>query len=300
MSLIDRLFKNTERREAYADRSGGQLMSWLRNTQDKVYRLFLENLPSYNLGGNSNLTPQNIQRTNLIASQAEVIFQESRPTFTERLFRRINGLFRQNRSYFDLIQPSEQPLTLNAEQTVLATYGLDPVTGQIIPGSYLDAQLGSNPLSSEIGRLLRSALADPNASLEDVRKRFYTAFVNPSGLGTLERYYYRFVNDLFMQVDRQIQVTTANELGYNHFVYAGTAIRDTRRFCLRRLNGVYTLDFAASWDNQQWAGKIPNVPFLQQQGGYNCRHSLMFVSEPIASQIAEQQGLEINQYRQLV
>lgn len=298
MSLIDRLFRNTKRREEYADNSSGLLMSWLRNTQDKVYRLFLENLPGYNLGsGNTNLTTGNITRTNLIASQAEVIFQQERPTFTERLFRRINGLFRLNRDYFNVLEPSDTPRTLSAEQAVLATYGLNPDNGQILPGSYLDAQLGSNPLSNEIGRLLRSALADPNASLEDVRKRFYAAFVNPAGLGTLERHYNRFVNDLFMQVDRQVQVTTANELGYRHFVYAGTAIRDSRRFCLRRLNGVYTLDFAQAWDNQQWAGKIPNVPFLQQQGGYNCRHSLMFVSEQIAIEIAQQQGVEINEYR---
>lgn len=298
MSLIDRLSRLAERREGYSENSSNRLMQAIRGAQGNIYRMFLENLTSLGFNEVNNLTASNIRQVNAISAQAEVIFRNSRPTLIERIFSRIQGLFKLNAQHFEALsnQPVQQQL-LTAEQAVLSSYGLDAATGNILPGSYLDNALGTGPVASAVGQLLRQALADPNATPEKVRKQFYAAFINPSGLGILERQYFRFVNDLFMQVDRQVQYLTALELGYNHFVYAGTAVKDSRSFCLRRLNLVYTLDFAQSWDSQQWAGKIPNVPFLQQQGGYNCRHTLMFVSQQIAQQIAAQANKDINGYR---
>lgn len=297
MSLIDRLFRLSQRREGAAERGSNKLMSSLRNVQQQVYQSFLERLTRFTFGSGQNLTAGNIQQVNSFAASAELIFTNERPTFAQRLFDRVTNLFGLNRRHFELVAPNAVQPTLSAEQAVLASYGLDPATGAILPGSYLDNALGNSPIASAIGQLLRAALADPDATAESVRQQFYAAFINPSGLGILERHYFRFINDLFMQVDRQVQYFTAQELGYQHFVYAGTAVRDSRSFCLKRLNLVYTLDFAQGWNSQQWAGKIPNVPFLQQQGGYNCRHTLMFVSPEIAQQIARQAGKDINSYR---
>jgi hypothetical protein len=110
-------------------------------------------------------------------------------------------------------------------------------------------------------------------------------------------HFQRFSNDRFMQIDRQTQLEAATALGLTHFVYAGTAVKDSRDHCLERLNLVYTLKEERKWESQTWKGKIPGVPVALQMGGYNCRHSRMFVTPEIAAAIAAQAGFPIDSYR---
>lgn len=66
--------------------------------------------------------------------------------------------------------------------------------------------------------------------------------------------------------------------GVTRYRYVGGIIPESRDFCVRHNNKVYTeRQIRRIWLSQTWGGKRPGDPFVVR-GGYNCRH--MFVAEP--------------------
>jgi len=294
--IIARLFRLFAQREKTA--RGGQTSLFLdvRRAERRLWDNIERSLFGLDVSSAGRLTPRNIALRNSIAAQAQAQWETEKPGLAANLlrtFRRLTGL---NGQHFGAISEQGAAAVLTAEQRVLQAYGLDPATGLLLPGSYLDAVLAPN-LSQTVAQQMQALLADPNITLEELRDRLRAAFLGQGRAGMALAHFQRFTRDLQMQFDRQLQNESAALLGLTHFVYAGTRVRDSRSHCLDRLNLVYTLEEEAKWEARQWAGKIPGIPVSLQMGGYNCTHSRMFVSKEMAQVIAANAGFPIDSYR---
>lgn len=72
--------------------------------------------------------------------------------------------------------------------------------------------------------------------------------------------------------ERSISIAKAEEYDLQLFLYAGDIIETTREFCRERAGKVFHVDELDEWDNEQ------DLPVEQYLGGYNCRHSIDFIS----------------------
>jgi hypothetical protein len=243
-------------------------------------------------GGRLSLNFFNTRRAGASVLRIEADYKARLRGIAGGILARILRLIRGNEAYFAAVS-GPQALDALARRQVLLSYGFDPDTETIIPGGYIDSVLQSAPVARTVAQQMNSALLQ-GMGIRDFRDAFRQAFAPAQGPGMLERHFARFTHDLFMEVDRAHKVLQAEELGLQHFVYAGTEVERTRDFCQRRMNRIYTVDFAEGWDAQEWAGKIPGKPVMQQMGGYNCRHAPMFISAEMAEMLAARRGEEVD------
>ena len=75
----------------------------------------------------------------------------------------------------------------------------------------------------------------------------------------------------YMEVDSVILRKKSEEAGIKKFKYAGSLIKDSRKWCVEHVNKAYTLEEIEKWESQKWQGKKSGDPFVVR-GGWNCRH----------------------------
>ena len=86
------------------------------------------------------------------------------------------------------------------------------------------------------------------------------------------RYATQLAQDSLMGFDGQFAKYRADDLGLTSYKYTGTTVRDSRDFCRRNVNRVFTEEeIRNTWSSQTWTGKAQGDPFIVR-GGYNCRH----------------------------
>jgi len=113
---------------------------------------------------------------------------------------------------------------------------------------------------------------DKTQQVKEATTRLQTIYGRDRLGNNFRRYATQLVQDSVMGFDGQFAKYRAEELGLKHFKYSGTSVRDTRDFCRRNVNKVYSEDeIRRIWSTQTWQGKAQGDPFVVR-GGYNCRH----------------------------
>lgn len=220
------------------------------------------------------------------------IVEENRGLF-ERLIQGMQRLFGLNSEYFGSmadVRTFEPP----AQEKLFLMYGYDPRTGALISGGYLANSLFGNPASAQIVKLMQDAI-NAKMTLAEFRRTFKAFFLPPGKAGAVERHFNRWTYDFYQQFDRLTQLEFKNELGFTHAIYAGTIVDDSRDFCMDRNNLLYTEPEIITWNFDDWTGKIPGQDVRMACGGYNCRHSLNWVSDEVARALI-QRGYKLNTY----
>ena len=228
----------------------------------------------------------NIRRGRTASVLINSALAQSRPNFLQRIIAAFLRLVEKNTDYF-----AAQGLTAQSEgdavDKILLLYGYNRQTGEVVPDSYLDATLNTTQVAQRVGRALTTSLTSKE-TLNQMRRRL-RSILRPTD-GELVRHIDRYSGDLFAAFDQSIHDEQAERLGLTLSVYAGTAVDDTRPFCLARLNRVYTNDEIASWNRSDWKGKNKTLPVEIANGGYRCRHKRNFVSDQVGAVIAKQRG----------
>lgn len=296
--LLKQLLARTERRIAFSVRASEWLARAFRALQARLFSIFLERYIDdiFADGRKMSFTARSVTNANRAAVRFQFEYSRAATSLLRGIAERIIRQQDYSREYFSLLGLPE-PEAKSALAIVMRSYGFDVATMTAIPGGYLEGVLNSPALAQFVGQQIREGMAAGMGKKEFIAK-FRGAFVNPGGTGMLERHFNRFSHDFFQQFGRVNNIILAEASGLDHFVYAGTAIEDSRPFCLRRLNRIYTVKEAGKWNAQEWAGKIPDVPVLQQLGGYNCRHTQMFITEEMAKMLEQQYG-EVDGYNAL-
>lgn len=86
---------------------------------------------------------------------------------------------------------------------------------------------------------------------------------------SLAQYARLYARDQIMNFHNDVLLKKASDLEMDHFLYFGTIMGGTRKFCRRRVGNVYTKKEIDSW-KYKWQGK--SGPAFTHRGGYNCRH----------------------------
>lgn len=288
--------KHQKDRLKYSQESEENLKDKIKRLQQSLYNKVVQSFQSFSSDetGRLSFSVRNIQKVKQVGVLITQEVKERSKTLLGWIFRRLLKLFGINKKYFRQVVEPKESTEERALRKLMLIYGYDIKEQKIIQGGYLSQIANTNVIANEISRYILQALSS-RMTLKDFRSNFLNLFINPGKTGILQRYFSRFTKDIFMQFDRSTQVELAKEYELNHFIYAGTVMKNTRGFCEERVNRVYTVEEAEKWNDLTWKGKIPGVDFFIQCGGYNCRHTLNFITEALAKSLEKRVGA-INSY----
>ena len=127
--------------------------------------------------------------------------------------------------------------------------------------------------SKKAQELVNYIANNPNGAEVDTAVSQLQTIYGRDRLGdNLNRYASQIVQDSLMGFDGQFAKYRADEVGLTSFIYYGSLVRDSRDFCRRNVNRVFTEEeIREIWSSQTWKGKAQGDPFVVR-GGYNCRH----------------------------
>lgn len=165
---------------------------------------------------------------------------------------------------------------------------------QITKEALLGAGIRDN-FSNAIQQVLKANLTGRSSreQLNNTLKKFITG--TPDEKPFLERYIKQTTNDSVMVFNREYMQSISDDLGLQHYYYAGTLIEDSRPFCNARAGRYFTKEEVDSWASKDWDGKMKGTnasTIYSYAGGYNCRHSIYPVSEMTYNDKAKRQGLK--------
>jgi len=192
-------------------------------------------------------------------------------------------IFGANEAYFDSFEDVTESITDKARRLTLQRWGYDGKA--LIPGGYFESLFNNQVIAQRTASLVNQAI-NQKMSLKDFQKTFKTVFVGIPGQGMLERHWKTNSFDLYMRLDRTVNLLYADELGLNYAIYSGTLEEDSRSFCIARVNKVFDRPQIEAWRGLEWNGKtkIGYDPYTDL-GGYSCRHHLSFISDTLANKL---------------
>lgn len=278
-------------RERFAKQNGDLFFGGVRRLQVNMYRLIDDVLAGLivDKAGRMVFGIENIKKSNQVSYRLKTFWKAEKKGFLSWVVGALRGLFKLNTAYYREMTPISGNMENSVLRRVLLAYGYDNDKGELVSGGWFEKIAPSDQIGRDIAGRINQAIA-AKMPLGEFRKKFRADFINPGGLGYLERYYGRFTHDLFQQFDRTTQLAYADGLGLTNAIYSGTTMKTTRKFCKRRVNKLYDLQEINSWNGQEWTGKNPNVDVKIACGGYNCRHHFSWVTNELADTLALSQG----------
>ena len=157
--------------------------------------------------------------------------------------------------------------------------GIDLKTGALIEDSYLYRLAEGSQVKDDIANLVLQNVS-AKSSFRDLKNSLQTLVEGDETTnGAMQQYLRTYAYDTFSNVQRAVDLNIADTYQFNSFIYSGDIIKDTREFCAERINGIFTRDDLAEWSTMDWKGKNWDVPVEISLGGYNCRHTLMWIPD---------------------
>lgn len=198
-----------------------------------------------------------------------------------------------NKEYFAIA--SEKHLTevnkvsVIAEEKASKQLGLTK-DGKIQNKSFLDKLIKDETLKKQIKKTVLKSVTGKKPVAELVKELTKQISGNQNVRGGLVRHFDQFIRDTYTQFDSTSAKVYATGLGMQAFIYQGGKITSSRCFCEKRDGKVLTIDESEGWVNilNKDCGPIWNektdgkyIP-TTMRGGYECRHSLDFISNSLA------------------
>lgn len=175
-----------------------------------------------------------------------------------------------------------------------AGYIVPPATRQLVRGSIeatraalLGAELDTAIVNPIVRVLQQQALT--GGSLGQMTRALemeLTAASRPV------RYVKQLMSDGAHMLIRQYANRLGDEIGLDHYYYAGTLIVTSRSFCKSRVGRAYTKKEVETWAGLEWEGKISwtdKKSIFTLLGGYNCRHQLRPITKFLFSKLQKKQ-----------
>ena len=189
-------------------------------------------------------------------------------------------IFVANENYFESFEDVTETITDKARRLTLQRWGYDGKA--LIPGGYFESLFNNQVIAQRTASLVNQAILQ-KTSLADFQKMFKGVFVGIPGQGMIERYWRTNSFDLYMRLDRQINLLYANELGLNFAIYSGTLEEDSRPKCIKDVNKVFSREEIEAFKDVEFAGKPKyNYDPFVDANGYNCRHHWSWISDQLA------------------
>lgn len=141
------------------------------------------------------------------------------------------------------------------------------ISGLMITTSNLEATRLQNKL-----RRLRAAQDRNSELIAETLQKLKKQFAGVSVGGSLASQSSAEMHDLVMDFDGVFIRHRGRQAGLDRYRYTGTLVSESRDFCIRNVDRVFTEEEAKSvWASQSWSGKRSGDPFIVR-GGHRCRH----------------------------
>jgi len=108
--------------------------------------------------------------------------------------------------------------------------------------------------------------------------------------GAIERYFDQYVYDTVGAVDAAFNSQVAKELDLKYFLYAGSLIKTSRKFCRKRAGKVFSTEEVEKWkDDPDLIDKKTKDSYrpLIERGRYRCRHYIKYITEGLHKRLKE-------------
>ena len=264
------------------------LDSELRRLQAELLAIINKDLISGLSIGEGGIVANGARNLSKVA-KVDSIFEKFRRLFLRSLF----SIFGQNllkvagkvADYFrasDLRQDSvERVARTNA--AIEARVGI--VDGKLIVGGYLDTLANTDALKQELKTFMLRSITN-GVSLADLTAGLASLVVgNADADGFLVRYFRQYAYDTFNQVREIKNQEFAEGLNLKWFLYQGSLIETSRRFCEKRAGKVFSTEETKTWKNDpdlvEQKTKDTYNPLIER-GRYNCRHWIDYISQETA------------------
>lgn len=152
----------------------------------------------------------------------------------------------------------------------------------------IETLLANDGLEAQLKQPLRQILSqniNSGATYSDMLKQVRQFIIgNADREGHLLRYSKQISMDALFNYSRALQESIATKSGLQFAIYSGGVIRDSRDFCRQRTGNFYHKKEIESWAKLEWAGKRAGTTastIFIYAGGYNCSHSIIYVSEAV-------------------
>lgn len=293
MSQLDDFKKRVQDRQRQVRLYEGQLVKQMKAIRLRLYLAVAEIVTgmAVDKAGRLLFNIQNINKQNRVGIVVENQLRKERENFFKVMIRRIFGILTTNKRYADVFD-NRDTIDARVQRKILSIYGYDEKSQQFLPGSYLDAVMSGSYTAQNAIQRIQTALG-ARMSLKEFRTQFRHDF---NALTDAE--FRRFTFDFFQELDRRAAYEYAQQIGLNHALYAGTLVEDSRQFCVERVNRIYTEAEIVEWNDLNWQGKRPG-DVRAVLGGYNCRHTLNWISAEFAELLADDLGIKINTYNKV-
>ncbi len=159
------------------------------------------------------------------------------------------------------------------------------VDGKLIVGGYLDTLANTDALKQELKTFMLRSIIN-GVSLADLTAGLASLVVgNADADGFLVRYFRQYAYDTFNQVREIKNQEFAEGLNLKWFLYQGSLIETSRRFCEKRAGKVFSTEETKTWKNDpdlvEQKTKDTYNPLIER-GRYNCRHWIDYISQETA------------------
>jgi hypothetical protein len=196
------------------------------------------------------------------------------------------------REYFHVVGFAEKQLLTIAKKMEVVELRIGITrTGELLPGGYLDTLLQTPEIRQVVKDYVLTSIISRRPLQEYTRGLGQLIKGSPEVDGLLKRYYRTYAYDSFNQVHEIASQHFAEQLELKHFIYEGSVIKTTRKFCAKRAGKVFTQEETKNWKNDpdliNPATRNTYNPIIER-GRYNCRHWIAWISDDLAAQMKKQ------------
>ena len=294
MKLPKRIAEILNRKQEFIDSQRDRLENTVIRQQAKLFsEVVNEMIPGLDVkNGIIQESVNNYQKLSALDGAYKNFTKMSNTVFLNQMAITTGKIAALNEAYFKIVL-SEIPnifpkIIQKTDRLMNLRIGLDG--GKLVRGGYLESFFNSNTIGTELKNFTSKAVTsqmDMKDYINGMRKMI-TGTEDKTGL--LERQFQRYAYDLYQQYDAAYNQELGTELGFNYFIYQGGLIKDSREFCREHNNKVYSIEETEGWatwkspttgETPSYLG-YPGYDPLIDRGGYNCRHSLGWISDELA------------------
>lgn len=307
MKVPKRIGDLIKRKQAFIDLNRDKLEKSVIRLQEKLLNdLLSEIIPSLDV---KNGIIQDTNHNYRVLSSLDSIYKKftiaSNVIITSQVVKTVSGITSLTSDYFKVVLSDN--LSVRFDKIVEATINkmnlrIGLQGGNSVSGGFLETIIKDNSTASTIKNFVSKSVTG-QIDNKDFIKGLTNLVTGDEGPGALEKQYKRYAYDLYQQYDRAYNGSLASEFGMNYFLYQGGLIDDSRDFCAAHNNKVWHRDESADWDTwtpskgEYPAGYVikaknqydipsyldyPGYQPLIDAGGYNCRHSISWISDELA------------------
>ena len=244
-----------------------------------------------NLTFTDNVLDRSVQNFNRIAS-FDNWFSDFRNIFLENQIldfgKTLLEYSKDTGNYYLAIGFPKETIGNILEKNALLEARIGIKNNKIIKGSYLDNLANIESVKNDLKNIVLNNINN-KSSLQVLTKNLSNYIKGANGInGALQRYYDQYAYDSFNSVREIKNQEFAEKLKLNFFIYAGTTISTTRKFCAERSNKLFHVSETKKWvDDPNLIDQKTKLSYnpLIDRGRYRCRHHIQYVSNKMAERL---------------